>query len=64
MQIVYVDEYQPSSASLTLQDPIYKISQDNERIRVGKLAAPSPALIIIPLIVIGGIGLLYLAMRK
>jgi hypothetical protein len=64
MQVVYVDEYQPSSASLTLQDPIYKVSQDNERIRIGKAGLPSYAIILLPLIVIGGIGLIYLATRK
>lgn len=34
-QIVFVDEYQPSSATLTLNDPIYTKSQDTENIRIG-----------------------------
>lgn len=59
MSVVYVDEYQPSSARLLLgQDPIYKTSKDDERIRIRRLAAPSPIGILIIF------GLLYLITRK
>lgn len=40
-QIIYVDEYEPSSASLEVgQDPIYKVSAESEQIRVRALQAP------------------------
>ena len=54
MSIVYVDEYEPSTASLKLTDPIYKVSQDNERITVGKVALPTVSWIV-PVVVVGGI---------
>jgi len=59
MQVVYVNEYQPSSASLKIDDPIYKVSSDDEKIRVGKIAVPSPLLFAIPIITVGGIIALY-----
>lgn len=46
-QVVYVNEYQPSCASLRLNDPIYTQSLDCEQIRVGLEHAPLIALLII-----------------
>jgi len=46
VQIVYVKEYQPSSAALQLGDPIYGRSVDDEHIRIG---APN-WLILIPFV--------------
>ena len=48
-QVIYVKEYQPSSATLSLaEDPIYKQSLDDEHIMVG---APLPNWIIfIPIV--------------
>jgi hypothetical protein len=60
MQVIYVNEYQPSSATLKIGgDPIYKVSGDDEKIRVGKVAVPSPLLVAIPLLAIGGIIAVY-----
>ena len=56
MSVVYVNEYQPSSATLKLGDPIYTASKEKEKIQVGKLA-PSPISYLIPLIVVGSVGL-------
>ena len=64
MQIEYIDEYQPSSASLTLQDPIYKVSQDNERIRIGKAGLPSYAIILLPVLIVGGIAVAWWLTKK
>ena len=58
MQVVYVNEYQPSSASLKINDPIYKLSKDDEKIRVGKITL-SPLLFAIPILAIGGIVAVY-----
>jgi hypothetical protein len=59
MSVVYVDEYQPSQAYVRLgQDPIYKTSADDERIRIRRLAVPSPIGILIIL------GLIYLITRR
>jgi len=59
MPVVYVDEYEPSSAQVRLgQDPFYKTSRDDERIRIRRLAVPSPIGILIIL------GLIYLITRK
>lgn len=54
MPVVYVDEYAPSTASVELRDPIYKVSQDNEHITVGKVALPTVSWIV-PVVVVGGI---------
>jgi len=54
MPIVYVDQYEPSTASLKLTDPIYKVSQDNEQIRVGRVALPTVSWLV-PVMVVGGI---------
>jgi hypothetical protein len=57
-QIVYVDEYQPSSARVTLGDPIFQKSTQAERIQVRKLGAPSP----IGMLLI--VGILYFVLRS
>lgn len=54
MPVIYVDEYEPSTASVELRDPIYKVSEDNEQITVGKVALPTVSWIV-PVVVIGGI---------
>ena len=54
MPIVYVDEYEPSSASLQVTDPIYKISQNAERITVGRVGIPTASWLV-PVVVVGGI---------
>jgi len=64
MQVVYIDEYQPSQASLMLEDSIYKVSQDNENIRVGKLAVPSPLVYLLPILAVGGLVALYWIAKK
>lgn len=56
-QVVYVDEYQPSSAKITLGDPIYRGSSETESLRIGRIAAPSPIGILIVL------GIIYLLTR-
>lgn len=62
--IIYVDEYQPSSASLQLgKDPVYQVSQDSEQIRVGKLEI-SPTMILVPIAVVDGIALLWWITKK
>jgi len=59
MPVVYVDEYQPSSAYLRLgQDPIYKTSRDDERIWIRRLVVPSPIGILIVF------GLIYLLTQR
>jgi len=64
MSIVYIDEYEPSSASLQLQDPIYKVSQSQEQIQVGKLQAPAPWLYLLPILVVGGIAVAWWLTKK
>lgn len=62
--IVYIDEYQPSSASLQLgKDPVYQVSKDSEQIRVGKLEI-TPTMILVPIAVVGGIALLWWITKK
>ena len=64
MSVVYIDEYEPSSASLQLQDPIYKVSQDNEQIRVRKAGISPSALYLLPLAIVGGIAFAWWLMKK
>lgn len=56
-QIVYVNEYQPSSAKITQGDPIYRKSSETERLQIGRLAEPSPIAILIIL------GIIYFITR-
>ena len=64
--IVYktVPEYQPSSAFLTLQDPIYKVSQSKENIRIGKAGLPSYAIVLLPILIVGGIAVAWWLTKK
>ena len=66
--IVYVNEYEPSKAQVTIgnQDPLYKKSANNEAIYVRKLApTPSPLAIILGIGVVGAVGIaLYYAFKK
>jgi len=64
VSVVYIDEYEPSSASLQLQDPIYKVSQDNEQIRVRKAGISPSALYLLPLAIVGGIAFAWWLMKK
>lgn len=64
MSVVYVDEYEPSCACLKLQDPIYKVSQDNEQIQVRKAGIPPTALYLLPIAIIGGIAFAWWLMKK
>ncbi|MCJ7635795.1 hypothetical protein MUP77_25815 [Candidatus Bathyarchaeota archaeon] len=62
-EVVYVDEYQPSSASLKIgQDPIYKGSSESETIRVAVPAVPVLALILVGLV--AGVGLTVYALTS
>jgi hypothetical protein len=47
-----------------LEDSIYKVSQDNENIRVGKLAVPSPLVYLLPILAVGGLVALYWIAKK
>jgi len=55
-KIVYVDEYQPSSACVTIgkDDPFYKISSEAENIRVGKLAVPPATVGVLLILALAG----------
>lgn len=47
MKIIYVNEYQPSSAKLQInQDPIYSRSLEQERIRVGTPLSSMPIFLV------------------
>lgn len=64
MSVIYIDEYEPSSASIQLQDPIYKVSQDNEQIRVRKAGITPPVLYLLPIAIVGGIAVIWWLMKK
>jgi hypothetical protein len=49
---------------LKLQDPIYKVSQDNEQIQVRKAGIPPSALYLLPLAIVGGIAFAWWLMKK
>ena len=53
--ICYIDEYQPSSASLQLKDPIFKSSKSNEQIQVRRMAVPNWKAVAVPLVIGGAI---------
>jgi hypothetical protein len=60
MQVVYVNEYQPSSAKVVLGDPIYKKSYRTESIRVAPAVDVVPIALI--LVLAAGLGLTALAL--
>jgi len=64
VSVVYVDEYESSSALLQLKDPIYKVSQNNEQIRVRKAGIPPSALYLLPLAIASGALLIYWLVKK
>ena len=58
-EVIYVDEYQPSSAFLRIgQDPIYRESGESETIRVATPAMPILAVVGL----VAGIGLIVYAL--
>ena len=62
-QIIYVDEYESSSASLEVgQDSIYKVSAESERIRVRALQAHN---YVAPILLVGSLAAVaYLIWRS
>lgn len=61
-QIVYVDEYEPSRASIRIGDPVYRRSDASERLVVGAPINAAP--IIVGLGLIATAYLIYREMKK
>jgi len=54
MPVIYVDQYEASTASLELTEPIYKVSQDDKQIKVGRATLPTTSWLV-PVLVVGGV---------